>query len=112
MAPPGSAHMNFSLGGLVILGGAYGYLRKGSSMSLVAGATLGSLLVGSGVLISRGESFQGHALASGSAGILTLAMAQRFMTTKKFMPAGLVASLGAVGLAYNVQKAIEWMPDN
>ena len=28
----------------------------------------------------------------------------------KFMPAGIVATLGAVGLAYNVNKAIEWAP--
>ena len=34
MAPPGSAHLNFSLGGLVALGGAMGYMKKGSTMSL------------------------------------------------------------------------------
>lgn len=88
-----------------------GYFKKGSSMSLLAGITFGSLLVGSGVLISKNEAFQGHSLAAGVTGAMTVAMGHRFIKTGKFMPAGLVASVGAVGLAYNVKKAIEWMPD-
>jgi uncharacterized membrane protein (UPF0136 family) len=111
MAPPGSAHLNFSLGGLVAVGGAVGYFKKGSVPSLAAGLAFGGLLIGSGVLITKGKSFQGHALASGVTGLMTLAMGQRFLSTGKFMPAGVVASLGAVGLAYNINKAIEWMPD-
>jgi uncharacterized membrane protein (UPF0136 family) len=87
-----------------------GYFKKGSTISLVAGLTFGGLLVGSGILISQGESYKGHALASGVTGAMTLAMGQRFVSTGKFMPAGMVASLGAIGLAYNVKKAVEWMP--
>jgi uncharacterized membrane protein (UPF0136 family) len=34
---PGSAHLNLGLGGLVVAGGAAGFLRKGSRGSLVAG---------------------------------------------------------------------------
>jgi uncharacterized membrane protein (UPF0136 family) len=94
---------------LVGIGGAIGYLKKGSTPSLVAGLTFGSLLIGSGVLISKNEAFTGHALASATTGIMTAAMAQRFLKTNKFMPAGLIASVGAVGFAYNVKKAIEWM---
>jgi hypothetical protein len=30
MAPPGSAHLNFTLGGLVMVGGVMGYMKKGS----------------------------------------------------------------------------------
>ena len=99
------------MGGLVLVGGAMGYLRKGSMISLVAGVTCGGLLIGSGVLITNGESFKGHGLAAGCTGLMTVAMGQRFLSTGKFMPAGMVASLGAVGLAYNVKKAIEWMPE-
>jgi uncharacterized membrane protein (UPF0136 family) len=88
-----------------------GYFKKGSTVSLVAGLTFGGLLIGSGVLISQGESYKGHALASGVTGAMTLAMGQRFWSTGKFMPAGMVATIGAVGLAYNVKKAIEWMPE-
>lgn len=88
-----------------------GYAKKGSLPSLLAGLTFGGLLIGSGVLINKGECFQGHAVASGATGLMTIAMAQRFFSTGKFMPAGAVATLGALGLAYNVKKAIEWMPD-
>jgi uncharacterized membrane protein (UPF0136 family) len=109
--PPGSAHLNFTLGGLVLLGGAMGYFRKGSTMSLAAGVGFGGLLVGSGILISQNESYKGHLLASGVTGLMTVAMGQRFLSTGKFMPAGMVAALGAVGLAYNVKKAMEWMPE-
>jgi uncharacterized membrane protein (UPF0136 family) len=105
--PPGSAHLNFSFGGLVMLGGAMGYFRKGSTMSPVAGLTFGGLLAESGVWISQGESYKGHVLASGVTGAMTVAMGQRFVATGKFMPAGLVAPSGAVGLAYNVKKALE-----
>ncbi len=108
---PGSAHLNFTMGGLVLVGGAVGYMRKGSMISLVAGVTFGGLLIGSGVLITQGESFKGHSLATGCTGLMTVAMGQRFLSTGKFMPAGMVASLGAAGLAYNVKKAIEWMPE-
>ena len=107
--PPGSAHLNFTLGGLVGIGGAIGYFKKGSTPSLVAGLTFGSLLVGSGILISKNDALTGHTLASATTGIMTVAMAQRFMKTQKFMPAGLIATIGAAGCAYNVKKAIEWM---
>jgi uncharacterized membrane protein (UPF0136 family) len=111
MAPPGSAHLNFTLGGLVVAGGAMGYFKKGSVPSLVAGLTFGGLLIGSGVLITQGESFKGHILACGATGVMTVAMGQRLLSTGKFMPAGMVATLGAAGLAYNVTKAIEWWPE-
>mmetsp|Transcript_20240 Transcript_20240/g.44056 ORF Transcript_20240/g.44056 Transcript_20240/m.44056 type:complete len:117 (+) Transcript_20240:155-505(+) len=113
MAPPGSAHLNFTMGGLAAIGGAMGYAKKGSTPSLVAGLTFGGLLIGSGVLISKNEAYQGHVLASGTTGVTTLAMGKRFISSGgKFMPAGLVATIGAAGFAYNVKKALEWMPDN
>lgn len=107
---PGSAHMNFSVGGLVIVGGAIGYLKRGSKVSLLAGLTFGSMLVGSGIMISGDKQYEGHALATGASGIMALAMGQRFMSTGKFMPAGLVATLGAACCAYNLKKAMEWAP--
>jgi uncharacterized membrane protein (UPF0136 family) len=107
---PGSAHMNFSVGGLVLVGGAMGYLKKGSKVSLLAGLTFGGLLVGSGVMIAGESQYHGHALATSTSGIMALAMGHRFLSTKKFMPAGLVATLGAACCAYNLKKAIEWAP--
>jgi uncharacterized membrane protein (UPF0136 family) len=108
---PGSAHVNLSLGGLVLVGGAYGYLKKGSAPSLVAGLTIGSLLMGSGYLIAATDHiYEAHCLATATSGVMALAMGGRFVSTGKFMPAGLVATLGAIGCAYNLNKALEWAP--
>jgi uncharacterized membrane protein (UPF0136 family) len=107
---PGSAHLNLSLGGLVITGGAYGYFRKGSKASLFAGLTFGTLLLGSGYLIASGGEFQGHALATGTSGLMGLGMAHRYLKTNKFMPAGLVATIGIAAAAYNGKKARDWAP--
>ena len=108
---PGSAHANLGLGGLVIIGGAVGYLKKGSKPSLVAGLTFGSLLLGSGYMIAKTDSqYEAHLLATGTTGIMSLAMSKRFFSTGKFMPAGLVAVLGAAGCAYNAKKSMEWAP--
>lgn len=108
---PGSAHLNLSLGGLVLVGGAMGYVRKGSKASLMAGITFGSLLLGSGFLIARTDNvYEGHLLATGASGVMAAAMGQRFVATQKFMPAGLVAVLGTVACAYNLHKAREWAP--
>ncbi|CAB9502398.1 Transmembrane proteins 14C [Seminavis robusta] len=108
---PGSAHLNLSLGGLVMLGGAMGYVKKGSAPSLVAGVAFGSMLIGSGYIIAKTDSqYEGHALATGASGIMALGMAQRYMKTGKMMPAGIVAILGAAACAYNAKKSMEWAP--
>mmetsp|Transcript_19414 Transcript_19414/g.28728 ORF Transcript_19414/g.28728 Transcript_19414/m.28728 type:complete len:116 (-) Transcript_19414:184-531(-) len=107
---PGSAHLNFSLGGLIVLGGAMGYMKKGSTMSLIAGALFGSLLIGSGVMIVKDSHYHGHMLATGASGTMALGMGQRFLSTQKFMPAGLVAVLGAGACAYNFKKMNDWAP--
>jgi uncharacterized membrane protein (UPF0136 family) len=111
MAPPGSAHSAFGLGGLVLVGGTIGFLRKNSKASLGAGLIFGGILIGSGVMISQGEHvYEGHLLACGTSGIMTAAMGQRLLSTGKFMPSGMIAILGAVSTAYHMQKALEWAP--
>lgn len=108
---PGSAHANLGLGGLVILGGAYGYFKKGSTISLAAGLSIGTLLLGSGYMIAKTDHvYEGHCLASTASGVMALAMTSRFIQTGKFMPSGMVAVLGVAGCAYNVTKAMEWAP--
>jgi hypothetical protein len=42
---------------------------------------------------------------------LGVAMGSRLLSTGKSMPAGMVATLGILGCAYNVKKALEWMPE-
>ena len=110
MAPPGSAHPAFGLGALTIVGGAVGFWKKGSKASLGAGVVCGGLLIGSGVLISGEHQYEGHALATGTSTLMALGMGQRFIKTGKFMPAGLVATLGAASMAYHMKKTIEWSP--
>ena len=110
MPPPGSAHPVFTLGALTLLGGTVGYVRKGSTASLIAGLGFGGLLIGSGVLISGESQFEGHALAGVTSGAMAVGMGQRYLKTGKFMPAGLVAVLGAGSCAFNVMKAMEWKP--
>jgi uncharacterized membrane protein (UPF0136 family) len=110
---PGSAHVNLSLGLLVVAGGAVGYARKGSKISLVAGLTLGSLLIGSGYMIGFTDMiYEGHILGASTSGIMAAGMAPRVISTGKFMPAGVVASLGIVAAAYNYHKAQEWAPSS
>mmetsp|Transcript_5416 Transcript_5416/g.8096 ORF Transcript_5416/g.8096 Transcript_5416/m.8096 type:complete len:111 (-) Transcript_5416:110-442(-) len=108
MAPPGSAHPAFSLGGLTIIGGAVGYFKKGSKASLGAGLVCGSLLIGSGAMISTDKQFEGHSLAATTSGLMSAGMGQRYLKTGKMMPAGFVAAVGAVSLAFHCKKALEW----
>ena len=109
---PGAAHPNLGLGSLVMAGGVVGYLRKGSTPSLVAGMTFGSLLLGSGYMITTSDAqYEAHLLATTTSGLLSVGMGYRYVTTGyKFMPSGLVASLGAVVAAFNAKKALEWKP--
>lgn len=107
---PGSAHLNFTLGGLIVMGGAMGFMRKGSKISLVAGLTFGSLLLGSGWMIANDREYHGHMVAMGASGLMSVGMGQRFLSTGKFMPAGLVAAVGVAAAAYNFNKALDWAP--
>jgi len=108
MSPPGSAHPAFGLGLLTVVGGVAGYVRKGSKVSLGSGLVCGSLLIGSGVLISGENQYEGHMLAAGTSGLMTAGMGQRFIHTGKFMPAGIVAALAATSMAYHTKKMMEW----
>jgi uncharacterized membrane protein (UPF0136 family) len=110
---PGSAHLNLTVGGLTIVGGLIGYMKKGSQISLVAGLSMGSLLLTSGYMIAKTDYvYEAHLLAGATSGIMSIAMGHRFIETMKFMPAGIVATLGTAACAYNVMKAIEWAPSS
>lgn len=85
-----------------------GYARKGSKVSLGSGLVCGGLLIGSGVLISDENQYEGHMIAAGTSGLMTVGMGQRFMHTSKFMPAGIVAVLAATSMAYHTKKMMEW----
>jgi uncharacterized membrane protein (UPF0136 family) len=108
---PGSAHLNLSIGGLTIVGGLIGYMKKGSTISLIAGVSMGSLLLTSGYMIAKTDYvYEAHVLAGVTSGVMSIAMGHRYIQTMKFMPAGIVATVGTLACAYNVMKAIEWAP--
>jgi uncharacterized membrane protein (UPF0136 family) len=99
------------LGGLCMVGGTIGYMKKRSTMSLVAGMGLGSLFLTAGYMIAKTDHvYQGHLVGASTGTILTVAMGQRFFQTRKFMPAGLLTILGVVATIYNGTKAYEWAP--
>ena len=85
-----------------------GYYKKGSKASLGAGLVCGSLLIGSGVLISGDNQFEGHTLATVTSGLMSAGMGQRYLKTGKIMPAGIVAAAGAVSMAFHAKKALDW----
>jgi uncharacterized membrane protein (UPF0136 family) len=88
-----------------------GYWKKGSKVSLLAGVACGGMLLGSGYMIAKTEHiYQAHVLATGSSGVLALAMGRNYVKTRTLLPAGLVAVVGAAACAYNYQKALAWAP--
>jgi uncharacterized membrane protein (UPF0136 family) len=107
---PGGAHLNLTVGAVTILGGAAGFVRKGSKASLIAGLSVGGLLLGSGYLIAYSDDsvYRGYLLGAASSGLMAAAMGQRYMKTSKMMPSGAVAILGAATCAYNLHKSREW----
>lgn len=61
-----------------------------------------------GYLITQGEGFQGHALASTAALSLVGMFGRKFMKTKSLFPPGLYTLLGLASLAFHGKKALEW----
>ena len=106
--PTGSSHLNFTLAALLAGGGLAGYMKAKSMPSLIAGVGLSALYAGSGVLINKGQSANGHALAIVPSVLLAGAMGQRAIKSGfKPMPASL-AGIGAAATVYNVKKYLEW----
>eukprot|EP01134_Creolimax_fragrantissima_P004101 CFRG4101T1 len=88
-------------------GGLVGFLKKRSVPSLIAGFTFAGLYGYSSYLISTNEEI-GHDLAAAASTILTLSMSRRALKSGKFMPAGMVATLGLAAGAYNGYKAADY----
>mmetsp|Transcript_2991 Transcript_2991/g.5277 ORF Transcript_2991/g.5277 Transcript_2991/m.5277 type:complete len:109 (-) Transcript_2991:60-386(-) len=74
------------LGVVTGLGGILGYVKAKSVPSLVAGLSFGALLVGAGV---AGSQIACIAMST----ILGSMMTKKFISSKKFMPAGLLTVL-------------------
>lgn len=55
--PTGSSHLTLTMGALNVIGGLSGYLKTGSTASLIAGVGIGSLYFVGGYLINVRELF-------------------------------------------------------
>ena len=101
----GPAKIFFILFGLLtIVGGLIGYLKAGSSISLISGAITGILLVIAGYLLPGNPT-----AALSIALIVSLLLAGRFIpnfiTTHRAMPAGMMSVLSLAGI---VMAALAW----
>eukprot|EP00282_Hemiselmis_andersenii_P017970 CAMPEP_0114108588 /NCGR_PEP_ID=MMETSP0043_2-20121206/311_1 /TAXON_ID=464988 /ORGANISM="Hemiselmis andersenii, Strain CCMP644" /LENGTH=122 /DNA_ID=CAMNT_0001200385 /DNA_START=16 /DNA_END=382 /DNA_ORIENTATION=+ len=86
--------MSLTMGVLMTAGGAYAFFKKGSKASLIGGAGTGALFFLSAGLLNAGQNRNGHMVALASSVALVAGMAPRAYASKKFMPAGLVATWG------------------
>jgi len=102
----GPAKIYFIVFGLLtIVGGVIGYVKAGSTASIVAGAISGIALIVAAFLLPTNV-----AVGLIIAGVVSIALAGRFipafMKTGKMMPAGLMAMLSAIGV---VVAIVAWI---
>ena len=102
----GPAKIYFIIFGLLtIVGGVIGYVKAGSTASLVAGAISGIALLVAAFLLPGNV-----ALGLIIAGVVSLLLAGKFipnfMQTGKIMPAGLMAILSAIGV---IMAIVAWI---
>ena len=105
ITPPRGIVLNAGVGGLTFAGGLMGFITKGSKASLIAGSTFGGLMLLSASLISA-KNKKGNTLGSVVGGMLCYVMGKKFLISKKFMPAGLIAFLGGLSFVYNLIEAL------
>lgn len=86
----------FVFGVLTIAGGALGYAKAKSKASIVAGATFGGVLLLAGYLAGAGAI--GMYVGLVASGMLAARFSNAYRTSKKVMPAGLMAALGVGGV--------------
>jgi uncharacterized membrane protein (UPF0136 family) len=88
----------FAFGVVAIAGGVMGFVKAQSKPSLIAGSISGIALLVAGYLVGTPNLRIGLFLGL----IVSLALAGRFvgpfLKTKKVMPAGLMATLGIIGM--------------
>jgi uncharacterized membrane protein (UPF0136 family) len=77
-------------GAVVLIGGVMGWIKARSKPSLISGVVLGGALIFTGFFINRPA---GLWTALALTAVLTILMGGRFIRSKKFMPAGMIALL-------------------
>ena len=94
----GPAKIYFIIFGLLtIVGGVIGYVKAGSTASIVAGGISGIALLAAAFLLPNNV-----ALGLVIAGVISIALALKFipafMSTGKVMPAGMMSILSVIGV--------------
>ena len=102
----GPARIYFIIFGLLtILGGVIGYVKAGSTASIIAGSISGILLL-IAAWVLPGNLVLGLALAA----VISIALAGRFIPafikTGHLMPAGLMSVLSVIGV---IMVIVAWM---
>ncbi len=88
---------------IAIIGGIIGYTQARSTASLISGIVSGLLLIAGGVFYLQGQAW-GFLLALVVTAILVVVFTIRFVKTRKFMPAGLMLTLGVLTLVIMVSQ--------
>src|SRR4051812_10367831 len=78
------------------------------SVDLIELAVFGGLFGWAGSRIQNGEEVRGFKLATTSSAALMAAMGYRFFRSRRVMPSGMLAALGAASTAYHALKWQEW----
>ncbi|XP_061587012.1 transmembrane protein 14C-like [Cololabis saira] len=93
---------------LLAAGGVMGYVKAGSVTSLAAGLLFGLLAAVGAYLASQNP--KNVWLSLGTAGTLLVVMGLRFLSSWKFMPAGLMALLSGLMVAKIIAGLLRTRP--
>jgi uncharacterized membrane protein (UPF0136 family) len=88
----------FVFGALTIAGGVMGYVKAGSTASIVAGSIAGVLLIVAGALIASGRVSCGLIMGGIVSLVLAIQFVPKFFSAHKFMPAGMMSILSVIGI--------------
>ena len=102
----GPAKIYFMIFGLLtILGGVMGYVKAGSTASIIAGAISGIALIVAAYLLPN-NVVAGLVIAALVCVLLAGRFIPAFMKTGKVMPAGLMAVLSVIGV---IMAIVAWI---
>ena len=102
----GPAKIYFIIFGLLtIIGGVIGYVRAGSTASIIAGSVSGILLLVAAFLLPN-NALAGLALAVVVSILLAGRFVPAFLKSGDFMPAGMMSILSVIGI---IMALVAWM---
>ncbi|KXZ54133.1 hypothetical protein GPECTOR_5g233 [Gonium pectorale] len=108
MAPSGEVHLDLAFAALTTFGGVMGYVRKKSLPSLIGGLAFGLAYGASAYIIQTHDALLGHQVGAATSAVMAALMGKRFASSRKVMPAGMLAGSGLAGLIYHAHKARQW----